>query len=257
MKDALGDRMKGYEATTRHLLPRRTYALLRVDGKAFHTYTRGLERPFDVGLMEDMNAVAVDLCKEISGSVLAFVQSDEISVLVQDFKRIGTQPWMGGVLAKWQSVGASIATAGLNHRRPDKRALFDARVFTLPDAVEVANYFVWRQKDAVRNSISMVAQANFSHRQLQGLSTSQMQELLWQEKGVNWNDLPAGWKRGRVVFKVQEEVEISYMDREEVTKTALRTFWRSEGAPLFSASPEGWLAAQIPYQAHLQEHSHS
>ena len=122
----LGDRMKRYEAAHRALLPRRTYTLLRLDGRSFHTYLRGCQKPFDDQFIADMDAVAEALCAEISGSVFAYTQSDEISILVADFATIQTQPWFDGVVAKLLSISASLATAVLNERRPYKRALFDA-----------------------------------------------------------------------------------------------------------------------------------
>jgi tRNA(His) guanylyltransferase len=246
---ALGDRMKAYEAAHRAVLPRRTYTLLRLDGKAFHSYLRGCERPFDEAFMADMDAVAEALCAEISGAVFAYTQSDEISLLVTDFASLQTQPWFGGVVAKVLSVSASLATAVLNERRPGRRALFDARVFTLADPVEVANYFVWRQRDAVRNSVSMAAQARFSHKRLHGVSSGGMQELLWAEAGINWNDYPDACKRGRVTVRRTGERPVEYVDRrtqETVSTTAVRSWWETGAAPHFTAAPGDWLARIIP-----------
>ncbi|OKI16577.1 tRNA(His) guanylyltransferase Thg1 family protein [Streptomyces sp. CB03911] len=248
-KTALGDRMKRHEATYRALLPRRTYTLLRVDGRAFHSYLRGATKPYDEAFMADMNHVAEALCNEITGAVLAYTQSDEISVLVTDFATPSTQPWFGGVIAKQTSIAASIATAELNTRRPGGRALFDARVFTVADPVEVANYFLWRQRDAVRNSISMAAQAHYSHRQLDGVSTGQMQELLWADHRINWSDYPDGCKRGRVTVRRTGEKDVEYVDKrtsEAVRTTAIRSWWETAGAPHFTTAPGGWLASTIP-----------
>lgn len=245
---ALGDRMKRYEAAYRAVLPRRTYTLLRVDGRAFHTYLRGAQKPYDEGFMADMDAVAEALCAEITGSVFACTQSDEISVLVTDFASEQIEPWFGGVTAKWLSISAALATATLNERRPG-RALFDARVFTLSDPVEVANYFLWRQRDAVRNSISMAAQAHFSHKRLHGVSSGGMQELLFTEAGVDWNDYPDGCKRGRVAVRQTGERPVEYVDRrsgETVSTTAVRSWWESSAAPHFTPEPGGWLADHIP-----------
>lgn len=246
---ALGDRMKAYEAVHRALLPRRTYSLLRLDGRSFHSYLRGCERPFDEAFMADMDAVAEALCAEVSGAAFAYTQSDEISILVTDFAALGTQPWFGGVVAKVLSVSASLATAVLNERRPGRRALFDARVFTIADPVEVANYFIWRQRDAVRNSISMAAQARFSHKRLHGVSSGGMQELLFTEAGINWNDYPAGCKRGRVTVRQVGERPVEYVDKrtqESVSTTAVRSWWQTTAAPNFTAELGGWLAAAIP-----------
>lgn len=246
---ALGDRMKGYEAVQRIVLPRRTYSLLRLDGRAFHTYLRGCQKPFDEPFMADMDAVAEACCAEISGSVFAYTQSDEISILITDFATIQTQPWFDGVVAKVLSVSASLATAVLNERRPGKRALFDARVFTISDPVEVANYFLWRQRDAVRNSISMAAQAHFSHKRLHGVGSAAMQELLFAEAGVNWNNYPDGCKRGRITTRCTGERPVQYIDKrtnETVSTTAVRSWWQTQAAPHFTTKPGAWLAETIP-----------
>lgn len=253
---ALGDRMKRYEAAYRAVLPRRTYCLLRVDGRSFHNYLRGAEKPFDEEFMADMDAVAEALCTEITGSVFAYTQSDEISVLVTDFATTQTEPWFGGVTAKWLSISAALATAVLNECRPGRRALFDARVFTLSDPVEVANYFIWRQRDAVRNSISMAAQAHFSHRRLHGVSVGGMQELLWRELGINWNDYEPGCKRGRVTVRRTGERPVEYTDRRsgELVRTVATRSWWETFAPQkdFTAEPGSWLARTIPALPSLQ-----
>jgi tRNA(His) guanylyltransferase len=246
---ALGDRMKRHEAVYRTMLPRRTYTVIRVDGRSFHTYLRHAIRPYDADFMKDMDAVAEALCKEISGSVCAYTQSDEISVLAADFATPQTQAWFGGVAAKLISISAAIATAELNARNPGRRALFDARAFTLADPVEVANYFIWRQRDAVRNSISMAAQARFSHRRLQGVGTEGMQELLWSEHGINWNDYPDGCKRGRVTVRQADEQPVEYLDKRTntpVRTTAIRSWWETTAAPHFTTEPDAWLASVIP-----------
>ena len=245
---ALGDRMKRYEAVQRAILPRRTYTVLRVDGRAFHSYLRGAQKPFDETFMADMDAVAEALCAEITGSVFAYTQSDEISILVTDFATEQTEPWFGGVVAKQLSISAALATAVLNERRPG-RALFDSRVFTLADPVEVANYFLWRQRDAVRNSISMAAQAHFSHKRLHGVNSGGMQELLFTEAGVNWNDYPDGCKRGRVTVRHTGERPVEYVDKrtnETVRTMAVRSWWETSAAPHLTTEPGSWLAEIVP-----------
>ncbi|MEU1071884.1 MULTISPECIES: tRNA(His) guanylyltransferase Thg1 family protein [unclassified Streptomyces] len=248
-KTALGDRMKGYETAHRNFLPRRTYTLLRVDGRAFHSYLRGADKPFDEGFMADMDAVAAALCTEISGAVFAYTQSDEISVLITDFASLSSEPWFGGVIAKQVSIAASLATAVLNERRPGRRALFDARVFTINDPVEVANYFLWRQRDAVRNSISMAAQTHFPHKRLHGVNSSAMQGLLWAEREINWNDYPDGCKRGRTTVRETGERDVQYVDKrsgETVTTRAVRSWWTTSPAPHFTTEPGSWLSRTIP-----------
>ncbi|MEV6791272.1 tRNA(His) guanylyltransferase Thg1 family protein [Streptomyces sp. NPDC051320] len=246
---ALGDRMKRHEAAYRVLLPRRTYGLIRLDIRAAHSYLRGATRPYDLEFMADMDAVAEALCQEITGTAFAYTQSDEISLLVTDFATEQTEPWFEGVVAKQLTIAASLATAVLNERRPGRRALFDARLFTLSDPVEVANYFLWRQRDAVRNSISMAAQAQFSHRRLHGVSSKGMQELLWTETRINWNDYPGGCKRGRTAVRHTGERETTYTDKrtqEQQTVLAIRSWWQSNAAPHFTTRPDQWLARAIP-----------
>ena len=166
-KDNLGDRMKiFYENITRIFLPRRTYTIIRIDGKAFHTYTKGLDRPFDDKFVNDMDETACYLCKNIQGAKFAFVQSDEISILLTDFDSLTTSAWFDGNIQKMVSVSASLATAKFNELRPNKIALFDSRVFTISSRVEVENYFIWRQQDTTRNSISSVAQWLYSPSEL-------------------------------------------------------------------------------------------
>ena len=244
--DELGNRMKSnYESRTRSYLPRRSYVIIRLDGKAFHSYVKGLKKPFDSGLVEDMNATAMHLCKSIQGAKLAYVQSDEISILITDFDTLTTDAWFNYAVDKMCSVSASIATSHFNKLRllrkiketPSegvdyfipltlpltlvlslKEANFDSRVFTIPSKTEVQNYFIWRQQDAVRNSISAVAQSLYSHEELKNKNTSMMQEMIFQ-KGQNWNNIEDGLKRGRLV-----------------TKTTIG--WEVVGAPHFSKDQE-------------------
>lgn len=204
MQDSIGGRMKDrYEDRFRFMLSRRTYTIIRIDGKAFHSFTRHCEKPYDLRLRCAMVETAVHLCNEIQGSNFAYCQSDEISILVTDFSKKDTNAWFDNNLQKMCSVSASIATAYFNRiygNGEDALATFDSRVFQIPDRVEVENYFIWRQKDAERNSISMLAQHHFSHKQLHGKSVSDMHEML-HTKGVNWNDVDCHDKRGSVVWK--------------------------------------------------------
>jgi len=250
MRDALGDRMKEqYENRTRYLLPRRTYSVIRLDGKAFHTYTRGLQRPYDQQLMDDMAATARFLCETIQGVALAYTQSDEISILTVDFGTPKTQAWFDGNVQKVVSISASMATAKFNALRPGKLAYFDSRVFTIPDPVEVVNYLIWRQKDATRNSISMAAQSQFSAKQLHGKSSSEMQDMLWSEHGINWNDYDPRFKRGTVVYPERVIGSVEYVDkRTGDTRTAdnvERRVWTIDAAPIFTRDAD-FLASYLP-----------
>lgn len=220
-KDSLGDQMKAYEGANRTYITPKMPAIIRVDGRAFHTYTKGTKTPFDKALMAVMDSVAIQLCKEISGAQMAYVQSDEISVLVTDYQSENTQPWFGGNIQKMVSVSASIAAVEMTLMSPTifskkhnmelsvtdfKPACFDSRVFVLPKE-EVQHYFVWRQQDWVRNSLQMLSRSLYSHRELEGKNQSDMHELCFQ-KGRNWNDLPTHHKRGRCIVKQERPVVI-------------------------------------------------
>lgn len=219
-KDSLGDRMKEqYEDRWRLMLPRRTYTIIRCDGKAFHTLTRTCAKPYDHIFAESMEYAAVALCEEAQGAQFGYLQSDEISVLLTDFATPTTDAWFDGNLQKVVSVSAGIVTRTFNkYFGRGGNAVFDARVFVIPDPVEVENYFIWRQKDAERNSISSLAQAHFSHGQLHGKDRAAMHDML-HGKGINWNDCPTEQKRGRCVVRnelgwtVDVEIPVFTQDR--------------------------------------------
>jgi tRNA(His) 5'-end guanylyltransferase len=197
-KDSLGDRMKGYEQAFRYVLPRRMPLLLRLDGVAFHTFTRGLDRPFDELLVSHLNRAAAALCESIAGAKIAYVQSDEISVLVHTYTRLQTQPWFGNEVQKIASVSAAIVSSHLS-RAYNRPAIFDSRAWILPEA-EVCNYFLWRQQDASRNSLSRLLRSHYSAAACFGQPASAQHEMLYA-KGVNWNDLPTRHRRGRCVLR--------------------------------------------------------
>lgn len=213
MKDALGDRMKAnYENRTRFYLPRRTYTVIRIDGKAFHAFTARMKfgKPYSSTLSHIMDRTAVKICENIQGAKFCFVQSDEISIVLTDFDNLGTDAWFDGNIQKITSISASLATGYFNSilrenlpLPPETVAFFDARVFTIPSYTEVENYLIWRQQDAVRNSVQMLAQSLYSHRQLQGKNNSELQEMIFQ-KGMNWNEVHTHHKRGRVILRGDE-----------------------------------------------------
>lgn len=220
-KTSLGDRMKGYEEVARTTLMRRTPVILRVDGRAFHTFTRGFATPFDQVLNNAMAAVANALVQEIQGAKLAYGQSDEISVLITDYDTLMTDAWFSYGVQKMASIAASVATVAFNdslaYKHLDKRAYFDARVFSLPRE-EVTNYFIWRQQDASRNSVQMLARSEFSHKQCLNKSVSQLQDML-MERGINWNDTPTHFKRGfcvKMADTIDREIPIFTQDRDYV-----------------------------------------
>lgn len=253
-KDALGTRMKEYyEDRSRFMLPRRSYLVIRIDGKAFHTYTKGLERPFDDGLIEDMDLTAAYLCKNIMGAKLAYVQSDEISIVVTDFETNSTEAWFDNNLQKIVSISASMATVKFNELRlkrnlnnlfdekgfKHKSAMFDARVFQVPLRIEVENYLIWRQQDATRNSIAAVAQSLYSTEELKRVNSDKQQELIFQ-KGINWNDYSSRKKRGGLILKQTYE-----------KNGAIRSAWKPVDTPIFSK--ERSILSVIPeYQPYVQ-----
>ena len=241
-RDALGDRMKKYEYITRTYLVPRMPVIIRLDGKAFHTFTRGFKRPFDEVLISTMQDTTKYLCENIQGCVLGYTQSDEITLVLVDYKKLNSCAWFDNNIQKMCSIAASMATFAFNRffvanlnafyefntdidlteigyhitfseeddgkyyeaykKAAEKGAMFDARVFNIPKE-EVCNCVLWRQNDATRNSVEMVAQAHFSHGVLQNKSKSQMQDMLMLEKGINWNDFPVHQKRGSCCIKVQ------------------------------------------------------
>lgn len=241
-RDALGDRMKKYEYITRTYLVPRMPVIIRLDGKAFHTFTRGFKRPFDEVLISTMQDTTKYLCENIQGCVLGYTQSDEITLVLVDYKKLNSCAWFDNNIQKMCSIAASMATFAFNRffvanlnafyefntdidlteigyhitfseeddgkyydaykKAAEKGAMFDARVFNIPKE-EVCNCVLWRQNDATRNSVEMVAQAHFSHGVLQNKSQSQMQDMLMLEKGINWNDFPVHQKRGSCCIKVQ------------------------------------------------------
>jgi tRNA(His) guanylyltransferase len=226
-KNALTTRMKeNYELRCRHGFPRRTHVIVRVDGRAFHTWTRGLRKPYDPDFMACMDAAALALCKEASGCKLGYVQSDEISLLLTDYDSVETQAWFDNCQDKIESITASIATMAFNQyvgwlrqdfflginpegvkahpiagKKPD--ATFDSRAFVIPDYVEVENYFIDRQKDAIRNSITMLASAHASPKQLLGKKSADRLVLVGKA-GFEWEKQPVRFRHGAAVRKTED-----------------------------------------------------
>jgi tRNA(His) guanylyltransferase len=198
VKDDIGDRFKRYEGCFDYELPRRLPLVIRVDGRAFHGLK--LAKPFDNDFHSRMCEVAVALCKDVQGSVLAYTQSDEVSIIARDDMENSTEPWIGKRLSRILSLSAAIATSafGLAYGRRQ----FDARAFVLPDLSEVTNYLIWRQQDATRNSVSMAAQAMFSHKSLHGVNSNGMLDRL-REAGKPWEATPTRFKRGTVIRPVK------------------------------------------------------
>lgn len=240
--DNLGIRMKTYyEQIPKMKLMRRTPVAIRIDGKSFHTFTKGFEKPFDHVLMKSMQETMKYLCENIQGCVLGYAQSDEITLILIDYQTFDADAWFDYEVQKICSIAASMATMAFNRffsnniqdflfnlcdplgekilsenkekynkyskvyiRALEKGAMFDARCFNIPKE-EVTNLLFWRQVDATRNSIQMVGQANFSHKELQNKSCNMIQDMLHEQKGINWNDYPTECKRGTCCIKQEAE----------------------------------------------------
>ncbi len=215
-KDSLGDRMKRYEGVPKNFLLRRTPVIIRLDGKAFHTWTKHLKNvdetlkddPFSEVMVKCMAFTTRMLVENIQNAVIGYTQSDEISILLNDWKTLQTDAWFGNNVQKMTSVSASMATAYFNQAYDSEiggmtspPAMFDARVFNLPKE-DVANYFVWRQQDATRNSIQMLGQQYFSHKELHKKNVSNIQDMLMADHEINWNDIDTWKKRGTCVKRM-------------------------------------------------------
>lgn len=250
MHDPLGDRIKEeFESQTRLLLPRKTHTIIRLDGKAFHTYTRGLPKPFDPTLHEDLVESTRFVCENVTGTVLAYVQSDEVSLLVTDLAKPGTQPWYGGSVQKIASVTASLLTAKFNARRNlglgdvgEPLAIFDSRVFTIPEPEDVIAYFQWRYLDAWRNAVSSLASTHFSPRELHEKSLTQRLFMLLQ-KDVSVRDCDPSFRYGSLVEPVTRESTVTYTTKSGETRVAesvQRRSWEWRPAPALD-EPGGFL----------------
>jgi tRNA(His) guanylyltransferase len=206
--DDIGDRFKAYEGCWDFSLPRRMPLVIRVDGRGFHGLK--LKKPFDQIFFAAMGYTALALCKEIQGAVLAYFQSDEISIIARDDMQPNTEAWCGKRLSKLVSLSAALAATEFSDFSEWGNVEFDSRAFVLPDLSEVTNYLIWRQQDATRNSVSMAAQAAFSHTSLHGVNSNGMLDRL-REAGKPWEDTPSHFKRGAVCrpVKVLKPVEFT------------------------------------------------
>lgn len=212
IKDPVGDRIKSkYENPFRATLPQRTNLLIRVDGRAFHTYTKKFERPYDGFLRNAMVIAGLETMQEIGGAKFAYGQSDEFSFLATDYDTHDTQMWFAGNKSKIESIAASVFTAEFNRfiwntDSKMRNAYFDARAFIVPMQHEVINYFIWRQQDAIRNSVSMLARHHISAKKLHKVSTTEAKRMLSKE-GVSWNDMPSAYRRGTALYKPEKAMD--------------------------------------------------
>ena len=236
VRDDLGTRMKEYyEQVPKFRLMRRTPVAMRLDGKAFHTFTKGFQKPFDEILVKSMQDTMKYLCENIQGCVFGYTQSDGITLILVDYQTLDTCAWFDYEIQKMCSIAASMATMAFNKffernverecqigllqkygietkpvalceaycRSMEKGAMFDCRCFNIPKE-EVTNLVYWRQLDATRNSIQMVGQANFSHQELQGKTCNDIQDMLMLQKGINWNNFPTYLKRGSACLRLPD-----------------------------------------------------
>ena len=206
----IATRMKeNYELRDRHMLHRRTPVIVRVDGRAFHTYAKKMQRPFDKRLVSSMCLAAKRVAIEMQGCKAVYIQSDEASFLLIDYERFNTEAWFGYNQSKVESIAASIMTAAFNRLMrmmygvSGNDAHFDARAFNIPKE-EVSNYFLWRAKDWERNSVSMYCHAFYSHNQMHGQGMADQHEML-HKVGRNWaTDLSPQYRNGTWLFEKEE-----------------------------------------------------
>ena len=277
VNDELGKRMKEfYETIPKTRLMRRCPVCIRIDGRAFHSWTKGFNRPFDEVLIKSMQDTMKYLCENVQGCVLGYTQSDEISLILVDYKKLNSSAFFDYEVQKVCSTTASMATMAfnkifnentLNFISPEifedeklkkicasyaeavkKGAMFDSRCFNIPKE-EVTNYAYWRQLDATRNSIQMVGQANFSHKELQNKTCNNIQDMLMTQKGINWNDLPTYQKRGSCCIK-----EVYYADKDgnEIYKERInavkRTRWIIDrDIPIFKNEGRDYIERLVNY----------
>lgn len=215
--EGLGHRMKQYEAVSYQTLPKRIPVIIRIDGRNFHTLCkRNQLKGWDFSLTKKLAHTAIYVMSQMQGCNFAYCQSDEISFLLTDYKTIRTEAWFNYEIPKLISITASLATSFLSGAINEELA-FDCRAFSVPHD-DVCNYFIWRQKDATRNAISMLARQHFSHKQLHKVNCNEMQELLFKEKNINFNDRPDMQKRGICIVNkdIDYNIPIFTQDRNYV-----------------------------------------
>lgn len=231
MNDELGERMKCYENQSKSFLLKRTPAILRIDGRAFHTFTKGFNYPFDEILSMCMRMAAIEVLKDCSTGILAYGQSDEVSILMIDYRGLQTNQWFGGNIQKIVSIVASEFTSSFNSMLYDIlnqlnssefsnkdyyekirtklfRANFDARVFSIPES-DISNYFYWRHKDCIRNSVTMAASLVFSHKELHGKKTEEKREMLRCNGKQSWENMNEVFKNGYLIDIKGEDLDIT------------------------------------------------
>ena len=268
MTQSLDERMKQYEYVSRTYLTRKIPVIIRIDGKAFHTFTKGFKKPFDMVLMSAMQNTMKSLCEQIQGCVFGYTQSDEITLVLTDYATVGTDAWFGYNVQKMASIAASMATLYFNkhfkeavsiyagsaaeeeeayisrlYSRFDS-AMFDARAFSLPKE-EVCNCLIWRQQDAIRNSVQAVGQAFFSAKQLDGKSNEEIKIMLLREHEIDWTKYFPSCQRGSCCYKVEKQQRMEDPRNPGMQIIVQRNIWELDNViPLFVNSRdyvERWL----------------
>jgi len=220
IKDTLGDKLKEYEgAETSRKAMIGLPLLARLDGRSFHTFTKKFPRPYFPTMskwMQELTAFLVD----DTNACIGYTQSDEIS-LVWNLTSESSQFLFGGRFQKLTSVLAGLASAKFNqlvlkdspsmaHMLP----CFDCRVWQVPDLDTAADVFKWRELDATKNSITMAASTEYSHKELHCKTGKEKIEMLWQ-KGIDWNAYPTFFKRGTYF---RRELFSVYLSEDELAK---------------------------------------
>lgn len=233
-------RMKEIEHRVRIVLPPVNYYIIRLDGRAFHTFTKPFKRghssdPFSYDLHDAFVYACEKLADEIDGCLAIYTQSDEVSILLKGKQHETMTPWFGGNIMKLTSITSSIFSCYFNDKiESDKFAFFDSRAFHIEDN-EVNNYFIWRQQDAIRNSVSMYAQRNFSHKELQGIDVKGQKEML-KNKGLDWDELDEWKKKGTLFLKKNYKKYVSWIDKlgkQQVRHGVVRSKWSEVEPPMF------------------------
>jgi tRNA(His) 5'-end guanylyltransferase len=222
MNDDIGDRMKRYEdATGRILVPRMPF-VIRIDGKAFHTFTKGYQKPYDINLSNAFVMSMQFLCREVQSCIIGYTQSDEISIACLPYQSLNSQPWFGGHTFKICSVAASIITHRFNEMLNWNGAEFDARVFNVPES-DLANYFYWRYKDCVRNSINAAGYKYFSASKLHGKSCNDIKDMI-RKINFPWEDNHTDFKNGILISYDSDWASIQGFDIRDIVNTEIKSY---------------------------------
>ena len=248
-KTEIGNRMKYYEGfeTCRRLMPL-VPAICRLDGKNFHNFCRGLKTPYDERLSKVMSNLTIYLAKEFN-AVAGYTQSDEIT-LAWNQERFNSEIFCDGKIQKMNSLLAARTSVKFNSliktEIPEKahmEPIFDCRIFSLPNKTEAANVFLWREIDATRNSIQMAGRAYFSHAEVMNKNGAEIQEMLFQKHGINWNDYPNFFRRGVYVLR---KIKKGILKFEEIEKLPLKHHARTNPELVYERNVYQYIKYDMP-----------